>query len=171
MTQARSVTATFTPKSRTLTIRYLNDGSGTVTANGQSCTGNCTLTFPHGTAITSVAWHPSGRQVVTASLDGIVRVGEMSGEEPHLLMGHEAGVMSLVVEPGGRWLASSAADGTVRQWPMPEGRPFQTLPREELLARLRALTNYRVVEDRASPSGYRLDVEPFAGWKREPPRW
>jgi hypothetical protein len=45
------------------------------------------------------------------------------------------------------------------------------LPREEFLARLRALTNYRVVEDPGSSSGYRLDVEPFTGWKREPPPW
>jgi hypothetical protein len=125
----------------------------------------------HGTEITNVAWHPSGRQVITASLDGIVRVGEMTGEEPHLLMGHEAGVTNLLVEPGGRWIASSGLDGTVRQWPMPEGQPFHTLPRVELLARLRALTNYRVVEDGASPSGYRMDVEPFTGWKREPARW
>jgi WD40 repeat protein len=125
----------------------------------------------HGTEITNVAWHPSGRQVVTASLDGIVRVGEMTGEEPHLLMGHGAAVTNLRVDPGGRWILSSGLDGTVRQWPMPEGQPFHTLPREELLARLRALTNYRVVDDPASPSGYRLDVEPFAGWKREPPPW
>ena len=42
---------------------------------------------------------------------------------------------------------------------------------DELLNRLRAVTNQRVVEDAATPGGYRLDFEPFKGWKREPPRW
>ena len=86
-------------------------------------------------------------------------------------MGHDATVRGLEVEPGGRWIASSGDDGTVRMWPMPEGQPFHTLPRAELLERLRAITNYRVVEDAATPGGYRLDFEPFKGWKGKPPRW
>ena len=113
----------------------------------------------------------SPEQVVTGSRDGIVRVGKLTGEEPHLLMGHEGTVVGLEVEPGGRWIASGGDDGTVRMWPMPEGQPFHTLPLDELLERLRAVTNYRVVEDAATPGGYRLDFEPFKGWKGEPPRW
>ena len=33
----------------------------------------------------------------------------------------------------------------IRLWPMPEGQPFHTLPYEELLAKLRSLTNLRVI--------------------------
>jgi hypothetical protein len=55
MTQARSVTATFDRKPRTLSIKFSGNGAGTVTANGQSCTSTCNLTFPHGTAITMSA--------------------------------------------------------------------------------------------------------------------
>ena len=124
----------------------------------------------HGSEIASVKWIAS-EQVVTASRDGIVRVGNLTGEEPHLLMGHESAVRGLEVAPDGRWIASSADDGTVRTWPTPEGQPFHTLPLDELLERLRAVTNYRVVEDAATPSGYRLDFEPFKGWKGPPPRW
>jgi WD40 repeat protein len=124
----------------------------------------------HGTEITSVAWHPSG-QVLTGSLDGMVRVGALTGEEPHLLMGHEAAVWNLAAEPGGRWFASTGNDGTVRIWPMPEGQPFHTLQRSELLDRLRALTNYRIVADPSTASGYRLDFEPFTGWNRKLPSW
>jgi hypothetical protein len=47
---------------------------------------------------------------------------------------------------------------------------FHTLPYEELMARLRALTNLQVVEDGASATGYRLDVGPFPGWK-DVPTW
>ncbi len=126
----------------------------------------------HGEEVTFGAWDPGGRRVVTGSRDGIVRVGPASGEEPHLLMGHERAVRSVEVDPEGRWIVSASEDGTVRLWPMPdEGPPLHTLPRAELLLHLGSLTNYRVVADPAAPSGYRLDAEPFAGWNREPPTW
>jgi WD40 repeat protein len=125
----------------------------------------------HGTEISSVAWHPSGRQIVTGSRDGIVRVGDMTGEEPHLLIGHEAAIWNVAVEPAVQRIASTGDDGTVRLWRVPEGQPLHTLPSSDLLARLRSLTNYRIVEDAASPSGYRLDFEPFTGWNRKPPSW
>ncbi len=48
--------------------------------------------------------------------------------------------------------------------------PLHTLPREELLSKLRALTNVRVVEDAASTTGYRVDLAPFPGW-RDVPTW
>jgi hypothetical protein len=51
---------------------------------------------------------------------------------------------------------------------MPEGRPFQTLPNDELLAKLRALTNLRVVPDAGSATGYRVEIGPFPGWKKLP---
>jgi hypothetical protein len=54
---------------------------------------------------------------------------------------------------------------------MPEGPPFHALPYDELIERLRSLTNSRVVADAASPGGYRLTFEPFPGWNRKPPAW
>ena len=53
---------------------------------------------------------------------------------------------------------------------MPDGAPLHTLPHRDLLTRLRSPTNYRVVEDAAATSGYRLALEPFQGWS-EPPTW
>jgi WD40 repeat protein len=125
----------------------------------------------HGAEITGVAWHPSGEQVLTGSLDGTVRLGRLTGEEPHLLMGHAGPVWGLEAEPEGRWFVSGSNDGTARVWAMPDGQPFHTLPSGELLDRLRALTNYRIVDDSTTASGYRLDFEPFKGWNRKPPRW
>jgi WD40 repeat protein len=124
----------------------------------------------HGAEVTSVAW-ASPEHVVTGSRDGIVRVGKLTGEEPHLLMGHSGSVWSLQLDPGGHWIASGGDDGMLRLWPMPEGRPFHTLPLAEILDRLQGLTNYRVVEDAAAPGAHRLDVEQFKGWKEQPPRW
>jgi WD40 repeat protein len=125
----------------------------------------------HGDEVSRLQWHPAGDLVVTPSRDGSIRVGPMSGEEPHLLLGHERMVWDVAVHPNGQWIASASTDGTVRLWPMPQGQPFHTLPYDELLERLRSLTNYRIVEDEEAPSGYRLDFEPFEGWNREPPTW
>jgi hypothetical protein len=48
--------------------------------------------------------------------------------------------------------------------------PLHTLPYDELMATLDALTNLRVVRDDDSPSGWELDVGPFPGWE-EVPTW
>ncbi len=114
---------------------------------------------------------PSGRIVVSGGDDGVVRVGPVTGEEPHLLFGHTGPVSALAVSPDGRWIAS-ASDDSIRLWPMPdvEKPPFHTLPYEELMAKLRALTNLEVVEDESSPTGYRVDVGPFPGWE-DVPTW
>jgi hypothetical protein len=56
--------------------------------------------------------------------------------------------------------------------------PLHTLPLDELLTRLKSLTNVRVVEASASTisawlrtdrgSGYEIDLEPFRGWPEAP---
>jgi hypothetical protein len=46
--------------------------------------------------------------------------------------------------------------------------PLHTLPREELIAKLRSLTNLRVVEAPDSPSGWKLTHDPFPGWETVP---
>lgn len=124
----------------------------------------------HGNRMFDVALDPSGKIAVTGDYDGIVRVGPVSGEEPHLLYGHRPGmeIASVDVSPDGLFVASASQDGTIRLWPMPEGRPFHRLPYEELLERLRALTNLRLVPDDETETGYRLDAGPFPGWKTAP---
>ena len=112
----------------------------------------------HGDQVTLMAWDPSGTRVVTGSREGIVRVGPVTGEEPHLLIGHQGPIWGVRVDPTGRLVASTSEDGTVRIWPMPEGRPLHTLPRDAFLEKLRSLTNVRIVPDASASSGYRDDV-------------
>jgi len=135
-------------------------------------TGDSRRITSHGDAWT-VALDPSDRWLVTGGYsDGVVRVGPVSGEEPHLLYGHSGLVRAVAVSPDSRWIASGGDDGTVRLWPMPdlEKPPFHRRPLDKLIADLKSLTNLRVVEDPDSSTGWRLETGPFPGWK-EVPKW
>jgi hypothetical protein len=46
--------------------------------------------------------------------------------------------------------------------------PLHTLPHDELLAKLKSLTNLRAVPNPTPDTGYRLDVGTFPGWATVP---
>jgi WD40 repeat protein len=125
----------------------------------------------HG-AVDEVALDPSGAFVASGSPDGTVRIGPISGAEPHVFLGHKSGIMALAFSPDGRWLASTAQDLSVRLWPVPDltKTPLHQRPYEELMAVLRSHTNLRAVPDPQSATGYKLEPGPFPGWAR-PPDW
>jgi WD40 repeat protein len=115
------------------------------------------------------AFGPSNRVIVTGDTEGVVRVGPVSGEEPHLLLGHSGPMSSLAVSPDGQWIAS-ATDESLRLWPTPDVSkpPFHTLLHDELLAKLDTFTNLRAVRDEASATGWSLEIGPFPGWETVP---
>jgi WD40 repeat protein len=125
----------------------------------------------HGDGVTAVGIDPAGRTLVTGDEQGVVRVGLADGSEPHRLCCHASAVITVAVSPDGKWVAS-AAGSEIRLWPMPDVTkpPLHTLPYDEMMAKLHALTNLRAVEDPASPTGYKLDIGPFPGWK-DVPAW
>jgi WD40 repeat protein len=127
----------------------------------------------HGARVSSVALDRSGGVLLTGDADGVVRVGPLSGEEPHLLYGHTGPVTGVAVSPDGRRIASGSEDGTIRLWDMPDlaTPPLHTLPHDELLAKLRSYTNLRAVRDPVSDTGWKIEVGPFPGWAVVPEWW
>jgi WD40 repeat protein len=103
-------------------------------------------------------------------MDGIVRVGRLSGGRTHVLVGHKGAIDQIAISPDLRWVATTGEDDTLRLWPMPDltKPPLHTLPHEELLAKLRSLTNFRVVRDSSSANGWMVEIDPFPGWKNLP---
>jgi len=124
----------------------------------------------HGKGVLSFALDPSGTILVTGDKSGVVRVGRLTGGEPHLLFGHNGPVTSVTVSPDGHRIASGSDDGTIRLWPMPDMTkpPLHTLPYDELLVKLKSLTNLRAVRDPASDTGWKIVIGLFPGWKDVP---
>jgi len=132
-------------------------------------TGSTTPLESHGDRVTTVAMDAGGTIAVTGDKNGVIRVGPLTGEEPHLLLGKPNAIEEVAVDPRGRWIAS--ASGTeIRLWPMPDlsKPPLHTLPHDELIAKLKALTNLRVIRDQESTTGWKLEVGPFPGWETVP---
>ena len=126
----------------------------------------------HGRSLANaVALDATGERIVTSDSNGVLRVGRTTGGEPHLLLGHSGQATDIAVSPDGKWIAS-ASGSEIRLWPMPDLSvpPFHTQPYEQLMARLRGLTNLQVVADPTATTGYRVEVGRFAGWK-DTPAW
>jgi WD40 repeat protein len=130
--------------------------------------GSSTSISSHGNRVWSVTFDPSDTKLLTGDLDGIVRVGPISGEDPQLLLGHGGGIGTVLVSPDGKWILSSDSKSTLQLWPMPVDNALSDLPYDEMVNRLRDLTNVRAMADKNSPNGYHIQYGAFAGWNKTP---
>lgn len=72
----------------------------------------------------SLAFLPSGQQLVSSSLDGTARLWDVAtGKELMVFRAHEGGIRSVAVSPDGKTLATAGGgDNTVRFWKIPQKR-------------------------------------------------
>ncbi len=77
----------------------------------------------HGAPVTAVAFTPDGQSLVTASLDGTVKVWDLSKRRVlRTFRGHEDGVTGAAVSHDGKVLASGGLDRTIRLGDVSSGR-------------------------------------------------
>jgi WD40 repeat protein len=117
----------------------------------------------------ALALDPADRFLVTSG-EGLIRIGRISDEQPHIVFAHDVPVRSVAVSPDGRWIASVGMDAKIRLTPVPDlAKPApHTLPYDQFLAKLKSFTNLRAVPDPASSNGWKLEVGPFPGWEKVP---
>jgi WD40 repeat protein len=71
----------------------------------------------HEAHVSSVAFSPDGKTIVSGSLDQTVRVwNAATGVEQHNMTGHEGAVLSVAFSPNGKTIVSGSSDQTVRVW-------------------------------------------------------
>jgi WD40 repeat protein len=122
-------------------------------------TSAATVLEGHREGVTSVAFSPDGKRVVTGSSDDTARVWDLSGATPvaTVLEGHRGGVTSVAFSPDGKRVVTGSDDNTARVWDTP--------PVEELIPLARAaLTRCLTIAQRDALG---LPVLPGAGQDRE----
>ena len=88
----------------------------------------CLKTFQgHSQTVTSMAFSPDGRAVVSASYDKTLKLWSVSGGEClKTFQGHSKIVLSVAFSPDGRTVVSGAADNTLKLWSVSGGECLKT---------------------------------------------
>lgn len=82
----------------------------------------------HASYALGVSFTPDGQTLVSAGMDGLIKLWSVPGWQPlGVLEGHANSVNSLSLSSDGQRLASGSTDATVRLWSLPEARPLHTL--------------------------------------------
>ena len=82
----------------------------------------------HTGRVTSVAFSPDGKRLVSGSQDNTVKVWDaQTGQETLTLKGHTGAVRSVAFSPDGKRLVSGSQDGTVKVWDAQTGQETLTL--------------------------------------------
>ena len=82
----------------------------------------------HTSIVTSVAFSPNGRRVVSGSWNGMLKVWDaQAGQDILTLTGHTHGITGVAFSPDGRHIASGSEDQTLKVWDAETGQHVLTL--------------------------------------------
>jgi WD40 repeat protein len=88
----------------------------------------CLELADHQGVIFSLAFHPAGGRLASASHDGTVKVWDLAtGKALVTFKGHADRVNGVAYSPDGQWLASAGRDGKVQIWDAATGKERHTL--------------------------------------------
>ena len=108
--------------------RYLLSSAGSYILLQETASGKCLREFNgHRLTVTSLAFSPNGRFIVSGSKDDTIRIWEVASARCVMtLEGHEKSVLSVAVSADGHYLLSGSEDHTVKLWETKTGKCLQT---------------------------------------------
>jgi eukaryotic-like serine/threonine-protein kinase len=87
---------------------------------------SATTTIPYGmAAVRSLAFHSDGSRIITAGVDGVVKVRDVDDGRERLSI--EAGAFNAVSSPDGCQIATAGADGSIKLWDSASGQLLRPL--------------------------------------------
>lgn len=116
----------FSPDEQSLLIAEFYLGSLVMrTSDGKTLT---RLTG-HETPVSFSTWFPDGTRILTAGLDGAVRIwNAVNGEQIQQLLGAQAGLVSASLSLDGRTVLGTAVDGSITEWRIDKNPPQEDIP-------------------------------------------
>jgi len=94
-------------------------------------TGREIARMSHEGGVTTVAFSPDGKYVISGGGDGTARVWEAQTGREIARMSHEGGVTTVAFSPDGKYVISGGEDGTARVWEAQTGREIARMIHED----------------------------------------
>jgi WD40 repeat protein len=105
------------------------EGGGSWAGVWDTSTGQFIKSFAtSNTSLSSVAFSPDGKYILTAGVDRAARLWDIATREQiHQFTGHTDEIRTAIFSPDGKYIATTSADGTARIWGTQTGQELRRL--------------------------------------------